>query len=102
MQLPTWLSRMLTPPPWIRTWLETLLRRPAPPDDEFASEELPASPAEHDLPPSRLREILALPAVREQAAEEEAEEGLAPPSRLRDISAGSSATGGRLATPERR
>ena len=100
MQLPTWLSKLLTPPQRIRTWLEALLRPPAPPDDEYASEELPDA-TEDDLPPSRLREILALPAVREQAAEEEAEEGLAPPSRLREILARSSALGARLAPPDR-
>jgi hypothetical protein len=101
MQLPTWLSRLLTPPQRIRTWLETLLRPPAPPDDESASEELPASPTDDELPPPRLREILSLPAVREGEGEEEAEEGLAPPSRLREILLRSSALGARLAPPER-
>jgi len=100
MQLPTWLSKLLTPPQRIRTWLETR-PRPAPPDDEYASEELPASAADDDLPPSRLREILSLPAVREPEAEEKPEAGLEPPSRLREILARSSALGARLAPPGR-
>jgi hypothetical protein len=92
MRLPTW----LTPPSWIRTWLDTFLQRLAPPDDAHASEELPA---EDDLPPPRLRELLSQHAEAEDV--EESEESLTPPSRLREILARSSALGARLAPPGR-
>jgi hypothetical protein len=87
MRLATWLGRMLTPPPWIRTFL----RRPAPPEEYLS---LPAP--EDDLPPPRLREILS-----QHAEPEDADESLTPPSRLREILTRSKELGTKLAPPDR-
>jgi hypothetical protein len=94
MRLATWLGNMLTPPPWIRTWLKTRLGRLAPQEQA-----LPLDAAEDELPPPRLRELLSQHAEPEAA--DESEESLTQPRRLREILTRSTALTTRLAPSDR-
>src|ERR1700757_4880730 len=94
MRLATWLGNMLTPPPWIRTWLKTRLGRLA-----LQEQALPLDAAEDELPPPRLRELLSQHAEPEAA--DESEESLTQPRRLREMLTRSTALTTRLAPSDR-